>query len=75
MKSGMEASKFIGFQWTLKYQSCFHLERTNARGLDKLPCKAVLDTALPHRQVTLLQLDALEGPAIKGNVAAETVLL
>lgn len=51
------------------------IERTSARGVDQLPCKAVLDTALSHRQVTLLQLDALEGPAIKGNMAAEIVML
>lgn len=51
------------------------LGRTSARGVDQLPCKAMLDTALPHRQVTFLQLDALEGPTIKGNVAAEAALL
>jgi len=31
--------------------------------------------ALLYRQVKLQQLDALEGPAIKGNVAAEIAML
>lgn len=66
---------FFFFLLDPKIKLSSSLERTSGRGVDQLPCKAVLDTALPYTQVTLLQLDAVEGPAIKGNVSAEIVLL